>query len=218
MNEGEIQERLIQAFEIEEAAGRYSIGPARDRSLPLPYQHSEAERKGWGQFHQKEETDRIWRAIMSRPTAKQISDAEEAVGWLALVTSDQNREALAAWARCMASNGLFQDWCFRGNFHPITGTRRKNRAVAEIAAHLNGKSTLNNETDGEGVLSEEAEIAYFESNIARRRAVTREGVQSFADDLAFQPVIPGVEHDFSWAEKRNARRRHRREIMQKRTA
>lgn len=207
MNAGDVQERLIQAAEIEEAAAQYRVGPAKDRSLPLPYEHSAEDRKGWGDFHKREELDRVWKRIMSRPTARQISEAEEAVGWYALVVKDENREALAAWARCMASNHVFQDWCQRQNIHPVTGTRRKNRAIADIVANITGKAVLNDEIYSEEVLSEEAEIAYFESNIARLRTVTKDGIQSFADDLAFQPIIAGVEHDFSWYEARNKRRR-----------
>jgi len=209
MNPGEIAERLIQAAEIEEASARHMFGPKKARSLALPYSHTQAEMNGWGTERLAEERKEFWESIANRPTARQISEAEEAWGWYRLVQNEDQRSALAAWVRCMAnSREHFQDWCFSQGIHPETGRRRKDRAIACIALELNRRALQHNENPDSEVLPEDPENEHIDANIAGR-VREQDGIKAWAADDAFTSILSDDPADFSWAQKRNELRRQR---------
>ncbi|MFU0503637.1 DUF6362 family protein [Pseudaminobacter sp. NGMCC 1.201702] len=229
MNIGEIAERIVMAVEIEEASHAYRVGPNPARSLQLPYEHSWADRNGWGKTRHEEETAALWKAILNRPTPQQITEAEEALSWLRLVSHEDERTALAAWARCMADSKrqFFKDWCFDNGIHPETGRRRKDRALARIHAQLNRSDVQNCETTGLGELPDDREIEDIDATFPKSQP---KGNPSYTwrDDDAFQPIvfarregtreIETLADDFSWAAKRNERRRQREARKRQREA
>lgn len=209
MNPGDIAERLIQAAEIEEASARHMYGPKKAKSLALPYSHTQAEMNGWGTERLAEERKEFWESLANRPTARQISEAEEAWSWYALVENEDQRSALAAWVRCMAnSREHFQDWCFENGIHPETGRRRKDRALARISAHLSRSVVQNNDIGGFGVLPDTPEISDVEATF-EAMAPKQNGLRSWASDTAFTSIFSDAPADFSWAQKRNEMRRQR---------
>jgi len=218
MNLGEIAERLIQAAEIAIFSGG-QVGPSHARSLNLGYAHSWADVNGWGKERLEEEQRLLWERIFRRPTPQQVSEAEEAMGWLALVDKEQDRAALSAWVWAMANPHLhFKDWCFeKAGIHPETGRRRKDRALGSISRKLARSTLQNNENAGFGVLPDDPEIEDIEPNIARAAAEAK-GIRSWAADDAFTSFLTETPADFSWAQKRWERRRKREAKRRKEAA
>lgn len=208
------------AVEIEDASYAYRVGPNPVRSLQLPYEHSWADRNGWGKIRHEEESAALWRAILNRPSPQQITEAEEALSWFGLVGDDKERTALAAWARCMADSKrqFFKDWCAENGIHPETGRRRKDRAITRIFVQLNRSDAQDCENAGLGVLPDAPEMedigATFPKSLPKGNPS-----YTWRDDDAFQPIvfarkegtreIETLADDFSWATKRNERRRQR---------
>lgn len=209
MNIGDIAERLIEAAEI--SLHSYDpVGPKKLKAQALPYVHSYADKMGWGGERFAEERKDFWQSLTRNPTARQVSEAEEALSWLALVEDEGQRLALTAWVHCNAGGRrYFKDWCFEEGIHPETGRRRKDRALSVILAKLVRKPLVNNDNADFDLLPDDPEIAYFKGKISEG-AAKADRIVSWADDEAFQPFIAGAKHDFSWAEKRNEQRRQRR--------
>lgn len=197
MNIGEIAERLIEAAEIIRNSVAHA-GPARLKAMALPYEHSWADKNGWGSERLASERKEFFDSLTRQPTARQVSEAEEAQGWYALVTVDQNREALAGWVRCMSGGGHFYDWCKKRGFHVETGRRRKDRALLEIQVRLDGRMGQHCESAVLGVLLDAPEIG---------------DIPAMVDDTAWRSDLAIFRQDapldFSWAAKRNERRRQR---------
>lgn len=200
MNEIEITERLILAVEIEDAARRGRIGPKGDQSLNLGYVHDWADMNGWGKERLKEDEREFQESVFRRPTPAQISEAEEAVGWYALVENEDHRRALTAWVACMADNKrlFFKDWCKYENVSEKTGRKRKDAAVARILAQLVRSGVQNcNIPSREGLL-DTLEIDDVDGRI---------GDAWRGDPYRLSQSSGAL--DFSWAAKRNERRRER---------
>lgn len=218
MTPEEIVERLVVAAEVHEAASRTRVGPQHAKSLDLGYAHTWADRNGWGEQRNKEESEEVWKSILRRPTASMISEAEEATAWLKLVENDKDRAALAAWCRCAASKSLyFKDWCRKQEITPKTGRSRKNRAIFEIYAKVSRSMAQNCESvDIEG-FPIPPENGHIEPNIEDERADER-GVTSWASDEAFTSYFSNDPADFSWSDRRNERRRQREAKKRKQEA
>ncbi|MCO6050863.1 hypothetical protein NGM99_13850 [Mesorhizobium sp. RP14(2022)] len=209
MNIGEIAERLIQAAEIERNIA-VPIGPAPARSLQLPYAHDFADMNGWGKERLEEEQREFVASVSKRPTHKQVSEAEEAGSWYSLVTNQANRYALSIWVEAMAGGRIFKDACFKAGIHPVTGRRRKDRALCEIAQAHGRKALQNNENASFGVLPDDPEIEDIEA-ILNTTAPKQNAIVGWAADDAFTPFHSDAEPDFSWSAKRNEQRRKRAE-------
>lgn len=237
MNIEEIAERLIRAAEIESVGNR--VGPAPLRAQQLPYVHSDDDMRNWGHrrgerrsrdplanacrlLREDEDAHALYRREFfekTEYTARDISEAEEAQGWYALVDSEANRAALAAWVRCMADHKrlFFKDWCAGQDITPKTGRARKNRALSSILAHLARRSVQNcNNPEYEG-FPVPPENGHIEPNIEDERAEER-GVTSWASDEAFTSYFSNDPADFSWSDRRNERRRQREAKKRKQEA
>jgi hypothetical protein len=213
MNEGEIAERFIRAAEIDRNH-HVHVGPAKVKSLALPYAYDFADKAGWGEKRLAEDRAEFWERTAKVPTAREISEAEETRSWIRFVPNEGQRAALLAWAECMAGSRLFKDWCFKKGIHPETGRRRKDRALARISAHLIRRPVQDFDFAGSGVLPgdpEKEDIPAILNEVATRA----ERVRSWASPDAFQPFGDGSCSDFSWAEKRNERRRQHEARKQK---
>ena len=213
MNIGDIAERLIEAAEIMRNAVDH-VGPRRVKSLALPYGYTQAEKNGWGSERLAEERKEFWESLSRQPSARQISEAEEAQTWYALVSIEQNREALSGWVHCTSGAGHFYDWCKKRGFHVETGRRRKDRALLEIQVRLDGRMGQHSETALQEVLSNTPEIGDIDAILPASASETN-GIRSWAADDAIVSVIGGAGCDFSWAERRNEIRRQRRAQKQR---
>lgn len=197
MDAKEIQERFIRAAEI----GRYREhvgGPARDGNCWLPIIHTQKDMNGWGSERLKEERDRFWKG-QSVPQSWEISAAEETLGWLSNITDENERRALMAWADCMATKRVFQDWCEREGISRETGRRRKERAILRIMLALTRKPLQHNENDILDMLHDEPDLVHKTDTIRVLRPDDAKPICGFDLDLC----------DFSWAEAQNAKRRQR---------
>ncbi|MFC5385174.1 hypothetical protein ACFPLB_04240 [Aquamicrobium segne] len=219
MNIGEIAERLIVAAEIEGASVRHLYGPQKPRSVSLPYEHSQADKNGWGTERLEEDRKEFFENLARQPSARQISEAEEAWGWFALVESELERAALSAWVRCMADNKRqhFQDWCKKNGIHRETGRRRKDRALMRISTQLSRSDAQHCNFSRSHLLHSGAENKHISDTVEIDMSETLSATSWMADG-AFARVLPDRFDDFSWAEKRNERRRQREAAKRKKEA
>lgn len=196
LTESEIEQRLIWAFQVGLRLPPEK-GPASLKAQNIGYFH---DPKDWG-FHVKQKRE-------APPTAREISEADEAYTWFLLVDDIEQRKALGAWALCRARGSSFMAWCFYNEMTPQTGRRRKNRAINVIQAHFSGKPLLHNDNPAFGVLLEDPELGH---NRDKMDEPTGNGsLVSWASDDAFQPFVSGATYSFEWADKRNEARRLRR--------
>lgn len=211
MNIGEIAERFISAARIDLNSGS-EAGPRRLKAMALPYTHSMADMNGWGTERLVDERKAFWERVNGRPTAADISEADETRSWLASVPDASQRQCLLAWADAAAGFGTFKAWCFRQGIHPETGTRRKNRALEHISRVLFRRMGQHSESFEVGVLPEDRKIGDKGVILpidAPARSEDKLAAFAWAMDDAFLSVISGSANDFRWAEKRNELRRQR---------
>lgn len=244
MNIREIQDRLIGAESVMRELSEGRVGPAPLRAQQLPYAHDDGDMNGWGKKLYdkackllKEDTDAF--AILSRefweqfdpgPSPEDVSTANQVKEWVMLVDDAGERRALQAWVRAMVGGRSFARWC-RNVEHiaVMTGRRRKNRAVEKILAQLSSKPDLHDENGSEGVLPVPPEISDVSATVTEPASGHETGLNSWADDDAFQPIVilqsPGhrrivdiSEADFTWAKRRNERRRQQAKKRKQREA
>lgn len=217
MNEMEITERLILAAEI--AAVGNHVGPSRLKAMALPYIHTDEDMRGWGKragerdFLLKEDADRhavhrreFWEHVSV--TARQVSEAEEAIGWYALVDDEKHRMALAGWVGCMADNKrrFFKDWCKRMGISEKTGRKRKDAAITRIFAHLVRSDVQNCDIGSDEGLLDTPETDDVDGRIGN-------AWRGDPYSLKVSTNIP----EFDWHQRRNERRRQQ-EAKRKRAA
>lgn len=245
MNIRQIEDRLIQAERIVLDLHETRVGPKPLRGQQLPYVHSDADMRNWG--HRKgdrrstdpradacrlrkedDEAHSIFRAefwdqFKDEPSLDEVSDATRlSEEWIHLVDDEDERRALRAWAYAIAGGRPFKRWCRLNGIAVMTGRRRKNRAVEKIARQLQSKPDLRATEGGFGVLPVTPEIGDVSPTLAEPERGTETGLNSWAADDAFQPIVIHREvindhvavqtievtaQEFSWAAKRNARRR-----------
>lgn len=189
---------------------------------------------------------KMWAEENQRLKPEDLAMWERANELIVLVSDEGNRRALWAWARAkcdmltahqnkirIASAKMtrqklkihkrtrkavsFAFWCKAEGIHEMTGTRRKDRAIAIIEQQLVRGTSSNNVTDGFGVLPVGAVFEHI-SDMIGAGSVSEEGLRSVMDDTAFSPIGVLEARDFSWAEARNERRKQREEHARKRQA
>jgi hypothetical protein len=240
MNIGDIANTFIRAAEIDRNMHEL-VGPAPLRAQQLPYVHTQADKNGWrkepgrrvvdkkgrlirgdwlleGEDPLADERKTFWERIGIMPSAEELAAMEVIFDWLTGVDDDSERRALLAWARAKAGGKSFRRWCFQvEGIHPETGRRRKDRALKRISEHLAGKRDLHDGNREIRVLSCGDEIGDVSDTIAED-AGKRDSLNSWLADGAFASVLPPEYDDFSWAAKRNERRRQREARRKKEAA
>jgi hypothetical protein len=227
MNIGEIAELFIRAAEIDRNT-HIHVGPGALRAQQLPYVHTWADKAGWrkevgdklakGEDPLAEERKAFWDRIGMMPTAAEIAAVETLFDWLAGLDDDCERRALLAWARSKVGGKSFRRWCFKvEGIHPETGRRRKDRALQRISDHLAGKRGLHDENREIRVLHSGPEIGDVSDTIAEDVG-KRDGLNNWMADNAFSRLFIPEISDFSWAAKRNERRRQQEAKRRKEAA
>lgn len=227
MNIGEIAERFIRAAEVDRASHEH-VGPAPLRAQQLPYVHDIEDKRNWRKEvgdklvetadPYAEERKAFWERMGSMPTAAELRELDGLYDLLMMVGNDGERRALLAWARSKVGGKAFKRWCFQvEGIHPETGRKRKDRALARISANLVRSTAQNCEIGCSPQLHSGPEISDV-SDTFGEDAGKRDGLNSWASDDAFAPFLTEVVHDFSWAQKRNERRRQREAANRKREA
>lgn len=167
----------------------------------------------------------FWDGFVEPPSSGEISEAHRILDLVMVVDDDGERRALRAWSYAMAGGRPFARWCKRvEKIAVMTGRRRKNRAVEKILAHLASKRDLHDENGLERVLPVTPEIRDVSGTLTSATQGHETGLNSWASDDAFQPFmivhevydsgakrisIPTQPSEFTWADKRNERRRQR---------
>lgn len=239
MNVGEIAEKFIRAAEVDRAT-REHVGPAPLRAQSLPYVHDQVDMNGWGKspLHRiikkgkliqgdwldakddplAEERKAFWERLGVIVTAEEMRELDGLYDLLMMVDDEGERRALLAWSRAKAGGKAFRRWCFKvEGIHPETGRRRKDRALARISAKLVRSDVQNYENDASDMLHCGPEISNSVDTLDED-AGKRDGLNNWAADGAFSSVFSDSAVDFSWAQKRNERRRQRKAAKRKREA
>lgn len=165
----------------------------------------------------------FWDQFMDEPTEEDATDAIHlSEQWIHLVDDEHERRALKAWAYAIAGGRPFKRWCARNGISVMTGRRRKNRAVEKISRQLQSKRDLRATNGDPEVLPVTPEIGHVLATMTEPASGAETGLNSWAADDAFQPIVIHREvindhvavqridvtaQEFSWAAKRNARRR-----------
>jgi hypothetical protein len=199
----EIGERFIRAVQIAERLYHVGNGPSGRAAWPL-YNYTQADKNGWGTERLAAERQAFWNSLNHAPKRWEISQAEETQTWLRFVDDENERLCLVSWARCMASNAFFQDWCRSQRISRETGRRRKERAILRIMLGLDCKVLQHNEIDLSSLLQDQGEISDIDANIG-------EGATAWMSTKN-RPMACDFDSDlsnFDWARKQNERRRAR---------
>ena len=199
----EIGERFIRAVQIME--GLYHVGPGGGSSSWIAIPYTQADKNGWGSERLAAERKAFWNSINNAPKPWEITEAEETIGWLPFVTDESERLCLTSWARCMATEGIFKDWCKAQGIHVETGRRRKERAILRILLALSRKTLQHNDNAVSDLLPDTPETGHKDVNIGE------EGATHFRTPDA-KPMACNFDTDlngFDWSDKQNARRRER---------
>jgi hypothetical protein len=202
MDGREIAERFIRAAEIAEVSA--AVGPRRVRAAWVDYAHSHADKTGWGTERLAQERRDFWAALNRVPSARAISEAEETQTWLGFVTSESERLCLLAWARCMATKAIFQDWCADAGIHPETGRRRKERAILRILLALDAEVSPVGDIDVARLLPDTPE-----GGEAASEAIDGVTAWMAGDNRPLAADFDTALDNFDWARKQNERRRAR---------
>lgn len=209
----EIGERFIRAVQIME--GLYHVGPGGGSGSWMAIPYTQADKNGWGSERLAAERQAFWNSINNSPRPWEVTEAEETMGWLSYVDKQDERLCLAAWARCMATDSIFKDWCKLSDIHPETGRRRKERAILRILLHFNRKAVQHSEIDVMALLPDEAQSGH------KGVSIGEEGLKHWLTEGA-RPTTLHFDTDlincFDWAEKQKARRRQRDQQARKRQA
>lgn len=198
----EIGERFIRAVEISE--GWYSDRPGGGGSAWVAYPYTQADKNGWGTERLAEERRAFWSELAKSPKPWEVTEAEQTLSWLDHIKSEAERRCLMGWARCMASNIYFKDWCKDEGIHPETGRRRKERAILRILLALDCNVLQHNEIDVSALLPDEPEMG-------DKNVIIGEGATNWIAEHG-RPMACDFDSDlgnFDWATKQNERRRQR---------
>lgn len=210
MSGREIGERFIRSVQIIEKL--YRVGPSQGRAAWVEVPYTQADKNGWGSARLAAERKAFWNSINRAPKAWEITEAEETQGWLFHVPDESERLCLVSWARCMATNAFFKDWCKAQGFSSETGRRRKERAILRILLALDRKALQHNEIDVSSLLPDQPEMGHKDVNMADDaprywRADDAKPVCGFDEGL----------QNFDWA-KAQWERRKAREAKKKQAA
>lgn len=237
----QIRDLLIEAIRLDRETHEH-IGPASLRAQQLPYAHGYADMAGWGKVPGdkhcqlgKDDGDPFeavrrdfWDQFDRDPSPAEISRAGTVQGWLIFVDIEEERRALLGWLKSKVGGMSFRRWCNAvEGISTMTGTRRKNRALDKISAELARRAGLGGQIADFGVLSFTPEISDVSSTIATA-ADDIEGLNNWAtadarpavtihyrNDRSGDRTVEVPRSEFSWAQKRNERRRRQRAKKQK---
>lgn len=242
MNIRIIRDALIDAVKIDREMHEH-IGPRPLQAQRLAYGHDFVDMAGWGKVpgdrdcqlvqedadpHRAMRVD-FWDQFDRAPSAAEISRADAVHEWLGFVDLEVDRRALLGWLKSKVGGKTFKRWCLQvEGVSTTTGTKRKNRALDKISAELARREGLSGQIGELGVLSDAPEISDVSSTIATA-ADDIEGLNNWASADARPTVTVQFQSDrtgdrtievprseFSWAQKRNERRRRQRAKKQKR--
>lgn len=203
MTREEITELFIRAAETDRRLP-FANGPKPVKAQALPYVHDEADQAGWGGERYAEERERFWESRSTRVRASDVTDWERCNDLILAVEDESERRCLWHWAIGRAGGRPFKHWCRDQGIHVETGRRRKERAITHITLSFHRNALQNNKIGPSDLLRVGPEIEHIPVNIEEPAHSL-----SWMDDSAFSPVGVPELRDFSWAQKRNARRRER---------
>jgi hypothetical protein len=203
MTREEITELFIRAAETDRRLP-FGDGPKPVKAQALPYVHDAADQAGWGGERYAEERESFWESRSTRVRASDVTDWERCNELILAVEDESERRCLWHWAIGRAGGRPFKHWCRDEGIHVETGRRRKERAITRIALGFLRKPLHNNENAHLDLLRVAPVIEHIPVNI-------EEPAHSLAwmDDSAFSPAGVPELRDFTWAQKRNERRRLR---------
>lgn len=135
-----IRDRLIEAARTERKLPLGRAVPAASNSFWPPILYTKEDIDGWG----IEERERRAAGMCRRgASAAEVTRMEECMRWITeLVSCEQNRRAVLAWAAMKAGGLPIRVWSRREGIEEHTAKRRADRAVAEIAGDFAKRPSL----------------------------------------------------------------------------
>ncbi|TDR34679.1 hypothetical protein [Aquamicrobium defluvii] len=239
-----VKDLLVDAVRLDREMHEH-IGPPRLRAQQIPYEHDFADRAGWGKaigdrkcqlaaddadpYGPKGQFSReFWEQFDRDPTPAEMSRAQIVHGWIMLVDDEKERRALIGWLHSKVGGKAFRRWCKQiEGISQTTGLKRKNRALEKIFLSVRGSDRLHTFSAlPEGLLSGQ-DLGDVLATIATG-ANDIEGIDRWAAADAIASIEIRYESDrtgdrsvevsaseFTWAAKRNARRRQREAAKRK---
>jgi hypothetical protein len=192
--------------------------------------HSFADIRGWGKqkgddLVKGDDPQNEWRWAWldgrSLPSSSDVTEWEECISWTRELLDDEGqRRALWAWAFSKVGGRAFKRWCFdTEKVHPVTGGRRRKRAIEVISAKLARDGSMHDEIRLPGVLPVTPKIGDVSATV-EDEAGLRKDPNYWAPDAAFKSFLAVYEHSkdggvkqslepMSLADRQNELRRQR---------
>lgn len=200
----EVQELFIRAAYIERKMMRENVIPRAGSPWPR-YRHEEEDIRGWSAADRRAREVRIASKGGSYGDARRTREAigiwERATSLINIVRKESERRCLLAWSMAKAGGVPFVAFCQGEKIHVETGTRRKNRAIAEIVVKDQSAAPLDSEQEDFAVLPEPPETGHKTDTLAID-ATTRGGAWRDTETEATKDTILS-----GWKANRTAWRR-----------
>jgi hypothetical protein len=125
-----VRARLVEAAEVERRMHVHGLRPGQASTAWPEHVYTAKDRDGWTAEDKAEWQDEQMRRRGAKAT--EVTNWEEAIGWLRLVSCEALRRAVWAWARARAGGPCMKLWCRSVGIHENTGKRRADAAVDDI--------------------------------------------------------------------------------------
>ncbi|WP_226576516.1 DUF6362 family protein [Acuticoccus sediminis] len=182
-----IRERLIEAAETER---KLPLGLGRGSSGFWPQIiHTKEDLEGWSAEDKQRRAEGFFRRGAS---PAEVTRMEECMDWITnIVTWDQNRQAVLAWAAMKAGGQPIRYWAREQGIAEQTAKRRADRAIAQIAGHFANTPHLLNRPIENRLFNEPPEFG-TDFDMMDEVAPTTEPPARSGISIAPRPTIPDL--------------------------
>jgi hypothetical protein len=233
MNKEEIIDLFIKGATIEKRLPADFARPEPLRAQHIPYYHTAEDMRGWFSVGGRTRSERIanrkkigdqqedgdlgryieermamWDPDHQKLEATDVTDWEKRLSLIAMVTVEKNRRALWAWSRAKAGGLPFTRWCKREGIHEMTGQRRKDKAIKELA-HLLREDAQHRENGEIAVLPLPPVFWHVSDNIAADAPKDERTAHREPDAKPMACFFDTDLDGFDWALKRTELRKQR---------
>ena len=211
-----VRPRLIEAAETERKLPP-GVGMGSAGFWPQII-HTKEDLEGWSAEDKQRRAEGFFRRGAS---PAEVTRMEECMDWIAnIVTWEQNRSAVLAWAAMKAGGQPLRFWARGEGINENTAKRRADRAIAQIAGHFANKSHLLDPTIENRLLNETPEIGtdfgMMDDVASEREPPPRTGIdiapRAEFPDLSDQDAIDDVDRSVYEARKRVREMNRRRKL------
>ena len=233
MNKEEIIDLFIKGATVERRLPAEYARPEPLRAQHIPYLHDFNDMRHWFPVRGRTRSERLferkksgdqqeegdfgryfeermamWDPDHQKLQASDVTDWEKRLSLVAMVSVEKNRRALWAWSRAKAGGLPFTKWCKKECIHEMTGQRRKDKAIKELA-HLLREDAQHIQIGENAVLPLPPAFWHISDNIAADAPRDEKTVHRDSDAKPMACFFDSELTDFDWAIKQNEKRRQR---------